>query len=477
MPSNTRAVALLSLVVASANVASGSNVASGFSRTVPGTHVVSAFLGASPNVVSGFLGADLSTDLSAVASAKVEVSAKVEWFMASNDAAVAISHDTSTAARVLAALTKARTVMQQVAVVESLPPVRAFAVKNETSLRELLPQYWERRGVRPHGASYTGPHASFIAVRIDIPVPQQFPLLLHEYVHLLTAAHVPDAPAWLDEGLSEFWGALVVDGEQVVIGRPPARYLNLLRTRPWLPLDAMRQHQRGKLDADQARTSMFYAQSWAMVHYLLLGRNSASPLPFAPSEQQWTPQLDVALRAYMTDGPLREVTLPSPRPEVAEQKARPISEARALAERANMLVFGERPDAAPPLARRALSLNPREPLALEVMGTYYFLRNQPDQAREWLPQALDADPERYSSALYLALLSTSAPERERYLQAAVKAKPDLTVAWQRLWTLYDEDGRGEQARRWCHRLTPLLRPWLWLAEVDRPFRCDGQDRR
>jgi len=150
-----------------------------------------------------------------------------------------------------------------------------------------------------------------------------------------------------------------------------------------------------------------------------------------------------------------------------------ISEARALAEQANMLVFGERPDAAVPMARKALSLNSREPLALEVMGTHYFLNNQPDQARAWLSQALDADHHSYTSALYLALLSSSSPDRERYLQAAVRAKPDLAVAWQRLWTLYDEDGRGEQGRRWCDQLTGLLRPWLW---VDQAIRCDGQVR-
>ncbi len=57
-----------------------------------------------------------------------------------------------------------------------------------------MPQYWERRGVRPQAASYGGPYTAFIAVRADLPVPLRFPMLLHEYVHLLTAAHLPEAP-------------------------------------------------------------------------------------------------------------------------------------------------------------------------------------------------------------------------------------------------------------------------------------------
>lgn len=445
MPTNLQAVALLSLLLA------GADVASAFRRT-------------SANVVSAFR--------------------RTSWFMATHDTAVAISDDASAATRLLTQLTTARAVMERVVTVESLPPVRAFAVKNEASLRELVPQYWERRGARPHGASYTGPHAAFIAVRTDIPVPQQFPLLMHEYVHLLTTAHVPDAPAWLDEGLSEFWGAAVLDAGQVVVGRPPAQHLKLLRTREWLPLDQMRDQQRGKLTTNTAQAGMFYAQSWAMVHYLLLGRDPAAPLTFAPSERELTPQLVAEARAYVTEGRFREVatvrlkadaTLTAVDVVSAFRRTlsapQPISEARSLAERANMLVFGERPDASLPLVRRALSLDSREPLALEVMGTYYFLRNQPDHARVWLSQALAADQDRYSSALYLALLSTSVPDRERYLLAAVKAKPDLAVAWQRLWTLYDEDGPGGQARRWCELVTEVLRPWLWISE---PFECGGQ---
>ena len=449
---------LLSLLLA------GANAVSGFSGT------------AGANVGSGF----------PVRRSLGEGGSRTNWFMAENDAAVAIGDDATAAARVLASLTMARAVMKQVAVVESLPPVRAFAVKNEASLRELVPQYWERRGVRPSGASYTGPHAAFIAVRTDIPVAQQFPLLLHEYTHLLTAAHVPDAPAWLDEGLSGFWGAIVLDGPQVVIGRPPAHHLKLLRTRAWLPPDEMRAQQRGKLTADSARASMFYAQSWAMVHYLLLGRDSTLSPPFAPADRRWTPQLAAAVRAYVTRGQFREVAIQlDPKIDVgsgflvrrslgeggSRTEPHPISEARALAERASMLVFGERPDAALPMARRALSLDSREPLALEVMGTHAFLHNQPDQARAWLSRALDANPDSYTSALYLALLSSSTPDRERYLQAAVRAKPDLAVAWQRLWTLYDEDGRGEQMRRWCRQLSGLLQPLMSIAST---MPCDWQ---
>lgn len=400
--------------------------------------------------------------------------AEDQWFMASTGNAVAIGHNSTAAVRLIADLAAAQTIMQQVAAIDLRLPVRAFATKNEKQLRELVPQYWERRGVRPHGASYAGPHAAFLAIRTDIPAGRQFPLLLHEYTHLLTAAHVAEAPAWLDEGLSEFWSTLAFDGSQAVVGRPPLQHLKPLRTKAWLPLNQVRQWQRGQLSTNQEEVEMLYAQSWALVHYLLLGKDSSAPIRFAPAIPEWTPDFEAAVRAYSTQEKFRDVQIPSARVAGVPAVARPVSEARVLAESANMLVFGERPAAALPLVRRALSLVPGEPLALEVMGTYYFLHNQPDQAREWLSQALVAEPRSHSAALYLALLSSSKPDRERYLTAAVTAKPDLAVAWQRLWALYVEDGRAEQARRWCDHLTARLQPWIWM---DAPIRCEGKDPR
>ncbi len=397
------------------------------------------------------------------------------WFTATSDSAVVFSNDSrGAAARLLVELAAARAVMKQVVDVESQLPVRVFAVKDEASLRELVPQYWERRGVRPQAASYAGPYTAFIAVRADLPVPLRFPMVLHEYVHLLTAARLPDAPAWLDEGLSEFWGSLVLDGNQIVIGRPLASHLKLLRTRKWLSLKDVLRRERGKLGGDQAEVSMFYAQSWAMVHYLLLGRSATAPLAFAPADHQRAPQFETAIRTYVSDGRFREVAVPSSHASASPQVALPISEARALAERANMLVFGERPDAALPLVRRALAIEPRQRLALEVMGTYFFQRNEPERAREWLDRALEADPASHGAALYLALLTSSPTERERYLTTAVRAKPDFTLAWQRLWTVYEEDGRAESARLWCDRLRGLSLRWL---SVDLSPDCGLQDQR
>lgn len=297
--------------------------------------------------------------------------------------------------------------------------------------------------------------------------------LRHEYVHALTASRVPDAPSWLDEGLAEFWGAAVVDGDRVVIGRPVARHVKELRRRNWLPMSTVLNQQRGSLPSSPGQVPMFYAQSWAMVQYLLLEQDGGKHAAFVPAIDTWSSQFEASLRRYVADGGFREVSVPWQPPAALATMTSAISESRALAERANMLVSGAQLNGALAAARRALAINPGEALALEVVGTYYFLSNEREQARDWLDQALGARV-TYRAALYMSLLATSPSERERYLTLAVLSKPDSMVAWQRLGDLLEQDGRLESSRRWCRLLSTPLLARLFLGHTTPFCRDDRQ---
>jgi len=385
------------------------------------------------------------------------IAANRSSFVATSGSIATFSDDSpAVATRTLLEVAVLRALMRQLTGAETQLPVRFFATKGEKSLRELVPQFWESRGVRPSAAAYLGPHAGFIAIRSDLQRSVGFATLLHEYVHLLIAAAQPDAPAWLDEGLAEFWGSLVIVGKQVIVGRPLPKHLAVLRSEPWIAIDTLTKLPRGTLPANRRQTELFYAQAWATVHFLMMGRGEGSSLSLIPTDVPAAHVLEQQVRAYISAKSFRAVTVPfTPPMPVAPQVTR-ISEARSLAERANMVVFGPLIEATLPLVRKALSLDPKDAVALEVMGTYHFLRNQPELARQWLTRALDANPRSYVSALYLSLLSSNAQDRERYLETAVAAKPDSTLAWERLWNIYREDGRGSLVQRWCRPLSRIL---------------------
>ncbi len=101
----------------------------------------------------------------------------------------------------------------------------------------------------------------------------------HEYSHLVTANLLRDTPAWLAEGLAEYYSTFEVrdNGRSALLGGVVASHLMRLNTERLLPLD-----QLLTIDVDSpfynegSRRSAFYAQSWALVHMLLNGEPDRS---------------------------------------------------------------------------------------------------------------------------------------------------------------------------------------------------------
>lgn len=96
-------------------------------------------------------------------------------------------------------------------------------------------------------------------------------IVYHEYTHLLLANAVRSMPVWLNEGLAEFYSSyqLSADGRTAEIGRILDWRIALLRER-FLPLSQIIAVDAASALHDAAeRRSLFYAESWALVHYVL----------------------------------------------------------------------------------------------------------------------------------------------------------------------------------------------------------------
>ena len=96
--------------------------------------------------------------------------------------------------------------------------------------------------------------------------------MFHEYVHLVLRLNFDSLPVWLNEGLAEFWGNTIIEGERVHEGEPVSQHLQTLRQRTPLPLAALFAVKPDSAQySEQNRATIFYAQSCALVHYLVLG--------------------------------------------------------------------------------------------------------------------------------------------------------------------------------------------------------------
>ncbi|HUK12605.1 MAG TPA: tetratricopeptide repeat protein [Thermoanaerobaculaceae bacterium] len=94
----------------------------------------------------------------------------------------------------------------------------------------------------------------------------------HELAHALARTSSPSLPLWLDEGGAEFFGSFSVSGGDVRIGRPDAQHLQTLEQMGLMPTARLLAvgHDSPEYTSPSLQPQ-FYAQSWLMVHYLLVG--------------------------------------------------------------------------------------------------------------------------------------------------------------------------------------------------------------
>ena len=118
-----------------------------------------------------------------------------------------------------------------------------------------------------------GPDANYIALSLERG-EASYPIIFHEYTHLMVRNVANAAPVWFGEGLAEYYStfALSADRKKALIGKPIDRHVALLRGH-FIPLKELLSVDRASpLYNDEQHRGLFYAESWAWVHFLLMGR-------------------------------------------------------------------------------------------------------------------------------------------------------------------------------------------------------------
>jgi tetratricopeptide (TPR) repeat protein len=98
------------------------------------------------------------------------------------------------------------------------------------------------------------------------------PEVYHELTHTFTFHSSAALPLWFTEGIAEFYSTFDVVRGQVKIGYPPEGHTKWLRARGLKPLANVLTADRHSAEYQGgSRSNDFYAESWLLVHYLLLG--------------------------------------------------------------------------------------------------------------------------------------------------------------------------------------------------------------
>jgi tetratricopeptide (TPR) repeat protein len=151
-------------------------------------------------------------------------------------------------------------------------PVTIFALKNEDSMKALLPAYWEIRDhMRPAGLYIPGEDKHCVVLRTNLQGDQAYELVYHEYAHALENLNFPELPLWLAEGIAEFLGNSKIHESYVEIGTPAPHRLEVLHEHKLIPLEVLFEADaRSPYYNEEHRASLFYAESWTLVHYLMM---------------------------------------------------------------------------------------------------------------------------------------------------------------------------------------------------------------
>jgi len=152
-------------------------------------------------------------------------------------------------------------------------PVRIIVFKNDESFKPYKPIY---KGQASNLLAFfqPGEDVNYIAVTATLPSPQ---IVLHEYVHFLLRENVGGLPLWMREGLAETYSTFELGRQnEFTIGRPPEQHIATLSSGPrFIPLKQLLAVQEQSPEYnEESKQGMFYAESWAMVHYLVLGADS-----------------------------------------------------------------------------------------------------------------------------------------------------------------------------------------------------------
>ncbi len=344
-------------------------------------------------------------------------------------------------------------------------PIVVLATKDQDGLKELLPQYWERKGQRPAGVFQRGFDKHFVVLRLDGRANERYRLIYHEYFHLLASLNEEKIPMWMNEGLAEVWERTRIQGKTVDMGIPIGR--KIFERNRMLPLEELIGMKENPHDTDPDRVSIFYAQSGALIHYLLLGDENARTRP-ALSAYLRLVQADVdsveaarrsfgdldelqeKLEGYVSSSKMGRGPRMDAPAEIDDKaySARELSPADSAAVRGSFLVASNRPYEAQALLEEALRLDPKNALAHESMGYLEFRRDKRELAKRWFEDAVALGTGSYISHYYYAVLATENVEdtdawarAESSLKRAIDINPLFGPGYGQL--AYEYVRRGE----------------------------------
>jgi tetratricopeptide (TPR) repeat protein len=333
----------------------------------------------------------------------------------------------------------------------------------------------------PNVAGYfqSGQDVNYITLTTEVRGQQDpFTVIFHEYTHLLINNTFPRAPVWFNEGLAEYYSTFsITDDQKVVMGIPITSHVFRLRESQMLPLKTLfAVDQSSPHYNERNKQTIFYAQSWALVHYLIIGKkvgqveqlgkflrlvDAKTPVDQAFQQAFGVPfeTMEKDLRNYVNGNKYYSLTGHFEKKLEVDTTAEaiPLTDAEVQAYLGDLLLHSHRTDAYTYL-ERAVKLDPNLAMANTSLGMAYFREGKVNEAHASLERAVAANSKNYLAHYYYAFtLSRSGPgggptiagypadvaaKIREHLEKAIALRPDYPESYSLLAFVSLVTGKG-----------------------------------
>jgi tetratricopeptide (TPR) repeat protein len=352
--------------------------------------------------------------------------------------------------------------------VDSGKPTIVFALKNEDSLKLLLPSYGQNsKSMHVAGFYQPGYDKNFAVIRTDVvgTGPLNFHSLYHEYTHAFFRYNFRGLPLWLDEGLAELYGNTSIEGKQARVGLPNENQLRYLQTTPFIPLDQLVAIDRSSpLYNTNDHAGVFYSESWALVHYLQFSQElqkqdlvnkflaalheTDDPIEAAKQTFGDLNKFSDKLFSYTRQRTYQyaRVSLPEKLSE-NDFTARPLSQAEGTLALADFLLRGNHLPEALERLHQVAELDPATPGFHSEWGHYHLMKADYANAEKELQTAIAANAKDMSAHMDMAFVylrrdgytKDSTPKIRSELETVLTLAPEFPPAFAFLSIAYTQE--------------------------------------
>ena len=346
-------------------------------------------------------------------------------------------------------------------------PTTVIVFKSKSSYAPFRPN--------PNLAGYfqPGPDVNYITLTTDVGSSDPyavklsgsqdpFTVIFHEYTHLLVNNTFKSAPLWFNEGLAEYYSTFKMeDSQKFALGTAIGSHVYLLRESKILPLKTLFEVDHKSPHYNESKKQgIFYAQSWAFLHYMLIGKtgkaeqftkfldltaaNVSSEEAFQQAFGMTYAAMEKELRDYVKQDRYNVLNghFTNKLDTDTSAQATPLTEAEAQAYLGDLLLHSYRRDANTYL-EKALQLDPNLGMAHASLGMAYFREGKVAEARASLERALALNSQNYLAHYYyaytLSRLSPGGPsvtytpelsaKIREHLQKAIALRPDFPESY------------------------------------------------